>query len=185
MEILHDEENFLYEPCASCKHRYVDDLFNEDQCDQKTCVSPDLYAVMQSAMDCKNELYRMRGNMMAKVTEISKAMEQNRKAIDAAEELCDKIDEKLEEIIKNREVEHVESVSEEIVEPEESTDRDFICDICGKQHVCIPNSTQLALYKKVEGTRTTRTCVELRRFKCDHCGYEWYMVEDLQKIQKE
>lgn len=37
MRVLTDEDYMCNEPCASCECMYVEDIWNEYQCDEKTC----------------------------------------------------------------------------------------------------------------------------------------------------
>ena len=37
MRVLTDEDYDCLEPCAGCEHMYVEDIWNEYQCDEKEC----------------------------------------------------------------------------------------------------------------------------------------------------
>lgn len=37
MRVLYDEDYLCDEPCASCEHMYIEDIWNECQCDEKEC----------------------------------------------------------------------------------------------------------------------------------------------------
>lgn len=37
MRVLFDEDYLCDEPCASCEHMYVEDIWGECQCDEKEC----------------------------------------------------------------------------------------------------------------------------------------------------